>query len=463
MKNNPFVIFVTAFLVVMGSGLAIAAIGGPSTTSERLDESSFAVDFGGELEAGVTATVAGDPLVRGVDGHDAVRTDAKPDDQEKAEAEKQDVALNDETANEQAPREAPKEEEPKEVDDSTWIEVLTPTDGQVFDDKSVVFEGKAEAGSKVYAGEYQADINEDGVWRIVLFLAPGSQTVQFKAIDAAGNRATDSVTVGLETVQEKPKSFTVNQKYVESNERFEKFYGTGTPGMGVLAKSEYGTEDTRVGENGEWLLGIEFSGLTEKKTFPITITTTEGFSGTYWFTYVAKVQEFSVNQKYYESHEPFEKFYGTGTPGMGVVARSEFGVADARVGEHGEWWLPIEFSGLTETKTFPITITTTEGFSGTYWFTYVAKIHEFTANQKFGSCSENPPYDVFWGTGIPGSVVEIGSPYGSARIEVGEGGWWEKKVFFEAAPVGVPFEVVIGDSLGNSKTFSFTRLAHSEK
>ena len=316
---------------------------------------------------------------------------------------------------------------------------------------------------KVYAGEYQADINEDGVWRIVLFLAPGSQTVQFKAIDAAGNRATDSVTVGLETVQEKPKSFTVKQKYVESHERFEKFYGTGTPGMGVLAKSEYGTEDTRVGENGEWWLGIQFSGLTETKTFPITITTTEGFSGTYWFTYVAKVHEFSVNQKFYESHEPFEKFYGTGTPGMGVVARSEFGVADARVGENGEWWLPIEFSGLTETKTFPITITTTEGFSGTYWFTYVAKIHEFTANQKFGSCSENPPYDVFWGTGIPGSIVEIGSPYGSARIEVGEGGWWEKKVFFEAAPVGVPFEVVIGDSLGNSKTFSFTRTEHTEK
>ena len=441
MKNNPFVIFVTAFLVVMGSGLAIAAIGGPSGSTDRLEESSFAVDFGGEIETDTEAkpietTAASAPREVKTQGDAAVEKESVEQSkkvEEKAESEpKQEapkgVAAEEETA---------KGEEPKEVDESTWIEVLAPTDGTVFERKEVAFEGKAEPGAKVYAGEYQADINDGGVWRIVLFLAPGQQTVQFKAIDPADNRATDSVTVSLKTLEEKPKSFefTVNQKYVESHERFEKFYGTGTPGMGVVA----------------------FSGLTETKTFPITISTTEGFSGTYWFTYVAKVHEFTVNQKYTESHEPFEKFYGTGTPGMGVLAQSEFGTEDARVGENGEWYLPIEFSGLTETKTFPITISTTEGFSGTYWFTYVAKVHEFTVNQKYGSCSENPPYDVFWGTGIPGSVVEIGSPYGSARIEVGEGGWWEKKVFFEAAPVGETFEVVVGDSLGNVKTFTFTR------
>ncbi len=470
MKNNPFVIFVTAFLVVMGSGLAIAAIGGPSTTSEGLDESSFAVDFGGELETGaqVAETTTADQMERGVDGHAATETEEKLVSGEKGEAEGQDA--KEETTKDPAPKEEPKKEapkagEPEKADESTWIEVLAPSNGQVFKDKSVVFEGKAEPGAEVYAGDYRADSNDDGVWRIVLFLAPGSQTVQFKAIDSAGNRASDSVTVSLETVQEKPKSFefTVHQKYVESHEPFEKFYGTGTPGMGVLAKSEYGTEDARVGENGEWWLPIEFSGLTETATFPITISTTEGFSGTYWFTYVAKTHEFTVNQKYFESHEPFEKFYGTGTPGMGVVARSEFGVADARVGENGEWWLPIEFSGLTETATFPITITTTEGFSGTYWFTYVAKVHEFSANQKYGSCSEDPPYDVFWGTGMPGSVVEVGSPYGSGRVEVGEGGWWEMKVFFETAPAGETFEVVVGDSQGNVETFYFTSLAHGEK
>jgi hypothetical protein len=456
MKNNPFVIFVTAFLVVMGSGLAIAAIGGPADTDSRLEDSSFAVDFGGELAAESKATETTATKTPEISEKDssAVIEESTSD---RAEPPREEVEKS----------EPEKKEEEEPADESTWIEILAPTDGQVFGDKRVAFEGKAEPGAKVYAGEYQADINDDGVWRIVLFLAPGSQTVQFKAIDAAGNRATDAVTVSLETVktEEKPKSFefTVHQKYVESHERFEKFYGTGTPGMGVLAKSEYGTEDARVGDNGEWRLPIEFSGLTETKTFPITISTTEGFSGTYWFTYVAKTHEFTVHQKFVESHERFEKFYGTGTPGMGVVARSEFGVADVRVGENGEWWLPVEFSGLTETKTFPITISTTEGFSGTYWFTYVAKSHEFTANQKYGSCSENPPYDVFWGTGVPGTVVEVGSPFGTGRAEVGEAGHWEMKVFFESAPVGETFDVVVGDSLGNSAGFSFTRLEDEPK
>ena len=463
MKNNPFVIFVTAFLVVMGSGLAIAAIGGPSGSADLIEESSFAVDFGGEIEADAksessetTAAIA----VREIEAQgdtaahkELLGQESKIEDNTAAEPKQE--ASKEESATEDTAKAA----EPKQVDESTWIEVLAPTNGQVFERKEVVFEGKAEPGAKVYAGEYQADINDDGVWRIVLFLAPGEQTVSFKAIDAAGNRATDTVTVSLKTAEEKPKSFefTVHQKYVESNQAFEKFYGTGTPGMGVVARSEFGVADARVGDHGEWWLPVEFSGLTETKTFPITISTTEGFSGTYWFTYVKKSHEFTVHQKYVESHEPFEKFYGTGTPGMGVLAQSEFGTEDARVGENGEWYLPIEFSGLTETKTFPITISTTEGFSGTYWFTYVAKVHEFSANQKYGSCSENPPYDVFWGTGIPGSVVEIGSPYGSARIEVGTGGWWEKKVFFETAPVGETFEVVVGDSLGNVKTFTFTR------
>ena len=164
MKNNPFVIFVTAFLVVMGSGLAIAAIGGPSTTSERIDESSFAVDFGGELDAGaqVTETTSADPLDRGVDAHVATGVEEKVAEEEKSEAEKQDVVLKDETTKDPAPEEEPKQEtpkadEPKEVDESTWIEVLAPTNGQVFEDKSVVFEGKAEPGAKVYAVQYEAD------------------------------------------------------------------------------------------------------------------------------------------------------------------------------------------------------------------------------------------------------------------------------------------------------------------
>lgn len=376
MRNNPFVVFVTAFVVVLGSGLALAAIDGPSSAVDNgLESSSFIADFGGEIALDEDETEPSVTQPKQTRDRDSSKAEsAKDEHNQPVQDESKDKP---DTHAKPASSEIEEVEEKQLEDLETWIEVLAPHDGQVFEDKSVVFEGRAEPGASVHAGRYQADVSGEGEWRIVLLLSPGSQGVEFKALDSAANRAFDSVTVVLES----PK--------VEAE---------------------------------------------------------------------PKTRDFTVHQKFVESHEPYEKFSGTGTPGMGVVARSEFGVEDARVGENGEWWLPIEFSGLTETTTFPITISTTEGFSGTYWFTYVAKTHEFSANQKYGSCSENPPYDVFFGSGVPGSVVEVGSAYGSGRMEVGDDGRWEVKVFFESAPLGETFEVSVVDSLRHTAAFSFTRL-----
>ncbi|MGB7859233.1 MAG: hypothetical protein WBM90_01920 [Acidimicrobiia bacterium] len=83
------------------------------------------------------------------------------------------------------------------------------------------------------------------------------------------------------------------------------------------------------------------------------------------------------------------------------------------------------------------------------------KIAEFSANATFGSCSETPPYDVYFGTGEPGTLVEISSEYGSGSVEVGAEGQWEKKVHFETAPPGEPFVVHISDEFGRQKQLEF--------
>jgi hypothetical protein len=80
----------------------------------------------------------------------------------------------------------------------------------------------------------------------------------------------------------------------------------------------------------------------------------------------------------------------------------------------------------------------------------------FTANQKYGSCGEEVPYDVFWGTAPPGSTIKVRSEFGSGSTEVGEKGHWELKVKFPTAPVGKTFEVTVKSSAGGSKTFTFT-------
>jgi hypothetical protein len=86
------------------------------------------------------------------------------------------------------------------------------------------------------------------------------------------------------------------------------------------------------------------------------------------------------------------------------------------------------------------------------------EVAAFTAEAVYGTCAEVPPYDVYQGTGQPGTVVEVSSPYGSGRTEVGENGMWEVRVYFPEAPLGETFEVLVEDSLGRKKSFGFTHV-----
>ena len=83
------------------------------------------------------------------------------------------------------------------------------------------------------------------------------------------------------------------------------------------------------------------------------------------------------------------------------------------------------------------------------------ELAKFTASATFGTCAETPPYDIYYGTGEPGSLVSISSEYGSGSVEVGEEGIWEKKVTFETAPPNTPFVVTVSDDFGRSKQFEF--------
>lgn len=79
----------------------------------------------------------------------------------------------------------------------------------------------------------------------------------------------------------------------------------------------------------------------------------------------------------------------------------------------------------------------------------------FTANFTYGSCSTYPPFDFYYGTGEPGSRVEVTSEYGSKTVEVGAEGGWEAEVAFETAPAGTPFGVRIADQYGRVVEFEF--------
>jgi hypothetical protein len=208
----------------------------------------------------------------------------------------------------------PPVKEPEADTTPPGLEILHPVDGQVFESKEVVFEGITEPGARVFAGEYEADVRDDGSWRIVLFLSPGSNHATLRAKDKAGNVSEDSVTVVFERGEE-PKD--------EEEPKHE--------------------------------------------------------------------EEPREEQPPKDDHEEGEQVW------------------------------------------------------------------EFSANQVYGECSENPPYDVFFGTGKPGTRIRVISEYGSGDTEVNDHGEWELKVYFEEAPIGKGILVKVVDDFEHSKTFEFTR------
>ena len=84
------------------------------------------------------------------------------------------------------------------------------------------------------------------------------------------------------------------------------------------------------------------------------------------------------------------------------------------------------------------------------------------AHQKYGSCGEEVPYDVFHGSGKPGAKISASSEYGSNSTIANDDGQWEMKVTFPEAPSGKTFNVKIRASTGESQTFSFTNTGGGE-
>ncbi|MGQ0850085.1 MAG: hypothetical protein ACT4OP_13435 [Actinomycetota bacterium] len=181
------------------------------------------------------------------------------------ETPSKEVTLTDEPINQNLPGEEVDTTPPEMV-------ILHPTDGQVLETKEVVFEGRTQPGARVFAGPYEAEVNADGGWRIVLWLSPGTHHAVLYAKDQAGNIAEAGVNVTYrapvpkeeEDKEEAPSEwvFAAHQVYGECSENppYDVFHGTGTPGTSIKVISEYGDGVTEVNDHGEWEIKVVFEG-----------------------------------------------------------------------------------------------------------------------------------------------------------------------------------------------------------
>ncbi len=173
-----------------------------------------------------------------------------------------------------------------------FIEITSPIDGSVFAQKTIAFAGVTEPGARVFAGSYEADVDADGNWRIVLVLSPGANRATFTAMDAAGNTSSAMVSAVYEPPVEKKDvaGFFAENVYgscVESPP-FDVYHGKGEPGSTVFVVSEYGSGQATVGAEGGWELRVEFPGAPPGKVFAVKVKDSLGRSTIFEFVYAPK-------------------------------------------------------------------------------------------------------------------------------------------------------------------------------
>lgn len=266
--RRPWIVMLTSFALVLGlGGLAFAAGGVPfiddgTDTATADNWEAELPDFESDK---VEPTDETDEPVK--DG----RIDDEPvfDKPVEKDAES-DVVESDEKKepdHEDEVKDEPKAEPPT-------LKILHPENGAKVDDEKMVFEGTTTPGARVFAGPWEADVNADGVWRIVLILDAGTQTAKFHA-ESDGGVAEAAVTVTRivpdvpkeePKEEEKPKEdehqyeLVAHQVYGVCEEAlpYDVFWGETKPGATVLVWSEYGSAETVAGPEGGWELRVDF-------------------------------------------------------------------------------------------------------------------------------------------------------------------------------------------------------------
>lgn len=192
------------------------------------------------------------------------------------------------------------EEPPAAADvEPPLLKVLSPSDGEHLETKSVAFAGVTEPGATVMAsGKFAANVGADGSWRIDLLLTPGANGVVFVASDDAGNTSEVRMTVYYD-VEEPPEDppkdtttttkatweFSASQKYGSCSEPvpYDEFFGKAKPSSTVTISSEFGGGSTVADKDGNYWVKVEFPSAPFAQVFSVKVKDEFGNKKTFEF------------------------------------------------------------------------------------------------------------------------------------------------------------------------------------
>lgn len=180
------------------------------------------------------------------------------------------------------------------------LTITSPSDGATVITGTVQFRGTTEPGARVIAaGRWEADVDENGEWEIILGVVSGSNIATFTAIDAAGNETTAQVTIiydppspttttsttlpiedpgeGEGTAGGQSVAFTASAVFeiCTENPPYNVYWGTAPAGHKVTIGSEYGQGHVFADEAGNWEIRVEFPEAPNGVEFAVTVRHTE--------------------------------------------------------------------------------------------------------------------------------------------------------------------------------------------
>ncbi len=166
------------------------------------------------------------------------------------------------------------------------LTITTPKEGERFEVDVIEFAGTTEPGATVFAGQYEAPVDDSGRWSIMLVLSPGANGASFTATDPAGNQTVARVTVHYDvpaptTTTTKPPEeveFTAHNVYgvCEEDPPYDVYWGTAPPGTPIYVESEYGSGSTVANEGGEWEIKVFFPEAPPEKEFTVKVKDYKG-------------------------------------------------------------------------------------------------------------------------------------------------------------------------------------------
>ena len=170
--------------------------------------------------------------------------------------------------------------------------------------------------------------------------------------------------------------------------------------------------------------------------------------------------KFTAHQKWeaVDGEPVVNKYYGTAKPDTKIWIVSDYGKAETRADKNGEWFVAVTFNETNCNTSWKVVVEADSGHRAEFRMKRVCETDtKFTAHQKYGSCGEAVPYDIFYGPGTPGLEVKVDSDWGRGSTVIGEDGKWRIKVEFPEAPFDKKFRVKVKNSAGGLYEFWFVR------